>query len=138
MPIQYYRVYPSSHGAGIGLPPVLPAESSTKPARFERTGQALRLNPAALPRLPAFAPACPACLPPRCPSWPAACRIAAALPALPAVFMACRTCRAAHGLPVAAIACRAAHNDPQSAHKKALGHCMGEPMQPPRACRFYG
>lgn len=113
MPIQYCRVYPSSHRAGIGLPPVLPAESITKPARFERTGQALRLNPAA-------------------------CRIAAALPALPAVFMACRTCRAAHGLPVAAIACRAAHNGPQSAHKKALGHCMGEPMQPPRACRFYG
>ncbi len=34
MPIQYYRVYPSSHGVGVGLPPVLPAESSTKPARF--------------------------------------------------------------------------------------------------------
>jgi hypothetical protein len=38
MGIQYYRVYPSSHGRGIGMPPVLPAGSSTKPARFARVG----------------------------------------------------------------------------------------------------
>jgi hypothetical protein len=84
MDIQYYRVYPSSHGRGVGLPPVLPAESSTKPARFAC------LAPAALPLSPA------ACLLPACryrlPRWtalnPAACRKSAALLALPAVTLA--------------------------------------------------
>jgi hypothetical protein len=34
MPIQYYRVYPSSHGLGVGLRGVLFGISTTKPARF--------------------------------------------------------------------------------------------------------
>jgi hypothetical protein len=82
MGIQYYRVFPSSHGQGVGLPPVLPAESSTKPARFAC------FAPAALPLSPAALPACRESLPPAVLPLLAALP-PAALPSLPAAFIAC-------------------------------------------------
>jgi len=90
-------------------PPVLPA-----PRR------AAACLPAALPlkpcRLPAACRAAPHGLPPAV--IPAAC-LPFCLPCLPFHGLPCLL--PAHGLPAAAIACRAAHNGPQSAHKKALG-----------------
>jgi hypothetical protein len=83
---------------------------------------------------------------------PPACRWFDSNHSLQSILMACRlpcpcrfacpACRfhglpclpLAHGLPAAAPPTVA----PWIANKKALGHCMGEPMQPPRAFRFHG
>lgn len=99
--------------------PVLPALHLPRCRLLPAALPACRVSPHGLP--PAvILTACLPCCRMRCPLWPAA--------------IACRMTAAHYIGP----ACRVPVKRPESAHKKALGQSMGEPMQPPRACRFHG
>lgn len=134
MGIQYYRVYPSSHGQSTTFQAVSMGESTKKPARFACLPPAAlplalpaALNPAACPLTPAL----PAVL------WPAACRYPVACPAvmlyrLPAV----RLCRAEFCRALCAVsACLASA---LKRPKKSPRAWQGVNLPPPRAFAFTG